>query len=651
MKQMGTLGLAMLVVLSASASDPKDATKATISVNNQVKADLPFSDKKDFENAQKGFIAKQDVVTIKNDNGDVVWDLEAYKKYISLDKPSPNTVNPSLWRNAQLNMINGLFEVTDGIYQVRGYDLSNITFIKGDKGWIVFDPLISQETAKAALDFINKELGERPVTGVFYSHSHIDHFGGVRGIVDENDVISGKVPIVASQGFTEHAVSENVIAGNAMGRRAVYMYGALLPRNEKGGVNGGLGQTTSTGVATMIKPTDIIEKTGEERTIDGVKMVFQYTPGTEAPTEMNIWFPDKKALWMAENTTNTMHNILTLRGAQVRDALKWSSYLQETIDMWGDDVQVKFQSHHWPMWGQEDIVKYFKKQRDMYKYTHDQTVRLMNQGYIGSEISEMIEFPDEIGKTWSSRGYYGTLRHNSRAVYQRYMGWYNGNPSDLNNLPPTDAAVKYVEYMGGEQEAIKKAQADFDKGNYRWVAEVLKHVVFANPESGKGKALLADAYEQMGYQAESGPWRSVYLQGAYELRNGTPSAGGTNVASPDIIKNMPPEMLFDYLAVRILPEKAAGKAFVMNLNFTDLDEKYSLYVENSVLNHTTKIAEKPDVSLVLTKATLDDVQLGNITLEKAIADGQIKLDGNPQVLKDFVGMLDNFNFWFNIVTP
>ncbi|EGR2699839.1 MBL fold metallo-hydrolase [Vibrio parahaemolyticus] len=651
MKQMGTLGLAMLVVLSASASDPKDATKATISVNNQVKADLPFNDKKDFENAQKGFIAKQDVVTIKNDNGDVVWDLEAYKKYISLDKPSPNTVNPSLWRNAQLNMINGLFEVTDGIYQVRGYDLSNITFIKGDKGWIVFDPLISQETAKAALDFINKELGERPVTGVFYSHSHIDHFGGVRGIVDEEDVISGKVPIVASQGFTEHAVSENVIAGNAMGRRAVYMYGALLPRNEKGGVNGGLGQTTSTGVATMIKPTDIIEKTGEERTIDGVKMVFQYTPGTEAPTEMNIWFPDKKALWMAENTTNTMHNILTLRGAQVRDALKWSSYLQETIDMWGDDVQVKFQSHHWPMWGQEDILKYFKKQRDMYKYTHDQTVRLMNQGYIGSEISEMIEFPDEIGKTWSSRGYYGTLRHNSRAVYQRYMGWYNGNPSDLNNLPPTDAAVKYVEYMGGEQEAIKKAQADFDKGNYRWVAEVLKHVVFANPESGKGKALLADAYEQMGYQAESGPWRSVYLQGAYELRNGTPSAGGTNVASPDIIKNMPPEMLFDYLAVRILPEKAAGKAFVMNLNFTDLDEKYSLYVENSVLNHTTKIAEKPDVSLVLTKATLDDVQLGNITLEKAIADGQIKLDGNPQVLKDFVGMLDNFNFWFNIVTP
>ncbi|MEH0740294.1 MBL fold metallo-hydrolase [Vibrio cholerae] len=651
MKRMGVLAMAILVATNATASEPKPATQATIDANNQLKQSLPFSDTKDFDDAQKGLIATQDVVTIKNQNGDVVWDLEAYKKYIGLDKPSPDTVNPSLWRNAQLNMINGLFKVTDGIYQVRGYDLSNITFIQGDTGWIVFDPLISQETAKAALDFINSELGERPVVGVFYSHSHIDHFGGVRGIVDEQDVIDGKVTIMASPGFTEHAVSENVIAGNAMGRRAVYMYGALLPRNEKGGVNGGLGQTTSTGLATMIAPTDTIEKTGDERVVDGVKMVFQYTPGTEAPTEMNVWFPEKKALWMAENTTNTMHNILTLRGAQVRDALKWSSYLQETIELWGDDVEVKFQSHHWPMWGQDDIVKYFKKQRDMYKYTHDQTVRLMNQGYVGSEISEIIQFPEEIDKTWSNRGYYGTLRHNSRAVYQRYMGWYTGNPSDLNNLPPTNAAVKYVEYMGGEREAIKKAQADFDAGNYRWVAEVMKHVVFANPQSKNGKALLADAYEQLGYQAESGPWRSVYLQGAYELRNGTPSAGGTNTASPDIIKNMPPEMLFDYLAVRLLPEKAAGKNYAININFTDLDEKYTLYVENSVLNHTHKQAEKPDVALTLTKATLDDVQLGNITLEQAIADGSITLDGDGDVFKDFVGMLDTFNFWFNIVTP
>lgn len=607
--------------------------------------------KKDFENAQKGLIAKQDVVTIKNDKGDVVWDLEQYKQYITLNNPAPDSVNPSLWRNAQLNMINGLFEVTDGIYQVRGYDLSNITFIKGNTGWIVFDPLISQETAKAALDFVNEKLGKRPVVAVVYSHSHIDHFGGVRGIVDEKDVKAGKVKIIASHGFTEHAVSENVIAGNAMGRRAIFMYGALLPRNEFGGVNGGLGQTTSTGIATLIEPTDIIEKTGDEMTVDGVKMVFQYTPGTEAPTEMNTWFPDKKALWMAENSTNTMHNILTLRGAQVRDALKWSGYLQETIEMWGGDVKVKFQSHHWPMWGNADIVEYFKKQRDIYKYTHDQTVRLMNQGYTGEEISEIIKLPKTLENNWSTRGYYGTLRHNSRAVYQRYMGWYDGNPSDLNNLPPTNAAVKYVEYMGGESAAIQKAQADFDKGNYRWVAEVLKHVVFANPQSKKGKELLADAYEQLGYQSESGPWRSVYLQGAYELRNGTPSAGGVQTASPDIIKNMPPEMLFDYLAVRILPEKAEGKKFAINLNFTDLDEKYTLYLEDSVLIHTKKQSDKPNVTLTLTKSVLDDVQLGNVTLEKAIANGDIQLKGDKEVFKDFVGMLDRFNFWFNIVTP
>ncbi|MCG6380154.1 alkyl/aryl-sulfatase [Vibrio fluvialis] len=651
MKSVTALMIAAIVSAGASATEPKPATQATIDANNSVKQSLPFSDKKDFDNAQKGLLAKQDVVTIKNEKGDVVWDLEQYKKYITLNNPAPDSVNPSLWRNAQLNMINGLFEVTDGIYQVRGYDLSNITFVKGNTGWIVFDPLISQETAKAALDFINEKLGKRPVVAVVYSHSHIDHFGGVRGIVDEKDVKAGKVKIIASHGFTEHAVSENVIAGNAMGRRAIFMYGALLPRNEFGGVNGGLGQTTSTGIATLIEPTDIIEKTGDEMTVDGVKMVFQYTPGTEAPTEMNTWFPDKKALWMAENSTNTMHNILTLRGAQVRDALKWSGYLQETIEMWGGDVKVKFQSHHWPMWGNADIVEYFKKQRDIYKYTHDQTVRLMNQGYTGEEISEIIKLPKTLENNWSTRGYYGTLRHNSRAVYQRYMGWYDGNPSDLNNLPPTNAAVKYVEYMGGESAAIQKAQADFDKGNYRWVAEVLKHVVFANPQSKKGKELLADAYEQLGYQSESGPWRSVYLQGAYELRNGTPSAGGVQTASPDIIKNMPPEMLFDYLAVRILPEKAEGKKFAINLNFTDLDEKYTLYLEDSVLIHTKKQSDKPNVTLTLTKSVLDDVQLGNVTLEKAIANGDIQLKGDKEVFKDFVGMLDRFNFWFNIVTP
>lgn len=632
--------------------NPKPASEFTIQANQNVLHTLPFNDKQDFEDARRGFIAKPDTLTIKDEQGNVVWDLEQYKTYIGLDKTAPDTVNPSLWRNAQLNMEYGLFKVTDKIYQIRGFDLSNITFIQGDKGWIVFDPLISPQTAKAALSFINQTLGERPVTAVVYSHSHVDHYGGAAGLFNSPDEVKKNgVQIIAPEGFTEHAVSENVIAGNAMARRAVYMYGALLPRNAQGSVNGGLGQTVSAGVPSLLLPTRFITKSGEEVTLDGVRMVFQMTPGTEAPAEMNTWFPDSKALWMAENTTNTMHNILTLRGAQVRDALKWSSYLNETIETWGDQAQVKFQSHHWPRWGNASIVDYFKKQRDLYKYIHDQSVRLMNMGYTGEEISEKIALPPELNDFWPNRGYYGTLRHNSRAVYQRYMGWYSGNPSDLDNLPPEMVGPKYVEFMGGEQALLKKAKASFDKGEYRWVAEVLKHLVFANPNNQEGKLLLADALEQLGYQAESGPWRSVYLQGAYELRNGVPTAGGTVTASPDTIRAMSPSMLFDYLAVRINPEKAAGKKMVINMDFTDIGEKHTLSLENAVLNHSTHYAAKPDVTLTLSKQTLDDIQLGQGTLEQKIASGEIKVQGNQQTFSDFVGLLDKFNFWFNIVTP
>ncbi|WP_421197995.1 alkyl/aryl-sulfatase [Aeromonas enteropelogenes] len=632
--------------------NPKPASEFTIQANQNVLHTLPFNDKQDFEDARRGFIAKPDTLTIKDEKGNVVWDLEQYKTYIGLDKTAPDTVNPSLWRNAQLNMEYGLFKVTDKIYQIRGFDLSNITFIQGDKGWIVFDPLISPQTAKAALAFINQTLGERPVSAVVYSHSHVDHYGGAAGLFNSPDEVKKNgVQIIAPEGFTEHAVSENVIAGNAMARRAVYMYGALLPRNAQGGVNGGLGQTTSTGVPSLLLPTRFITKTGEEVTLDGVRMVFQMTPDTEAPAEMNTWFPDSKALWMAENTTNTMHNILTLRGAQVRDALKWSSFLNETIETWGDQAQVKFQSHHWPRWGNASIVDYFKKQRDLYKYIHDQSVRLMNMGYTGEEISEKIALPPELNDFWPNRGYYGTLRHNSRAVYQRYMGWYSGNPSDLDNLPPEMVGPKYVEFMGGEQALLKKAKASFDKGEYRWVAEVLKHLVFANPNNQEGKLLLADALEQLGYQAESGPWRSVYLQGAYELRNGVPTAGGTVTASPDTIRAMSPSMLFDYLAVRINPEKAAGKKMVVNMDFTDIGEKHTLSLENAVLNHTTRYAASPDVTVTLSKQTLDDIQLGQGTLEQKIASGEIKVQGDQQTFSDFVGLLDKFNFWFNIVTP
>ncbi len=630
----------------------KGATEATKAANQKLLDTLPFNDKADFEDAKRGLIARPDSLTIKDAAGNTVWDMESFKSYISDDKDAPDTVNPSLWRNAQLNMQYGLFEVVpDRIYQVRGYDLSNITFVKGDTGWIVIDTLISPDTAKAGLDLANDRLGVRPIVAVVHSHSHTDHYGGVRGIVSQADVDSGKVKVIAPQAFVEDAVSENVIAGNAMSRRAVYMYGALLPRNPQGGVNAGLGQTISTGVPSLIIPTDIISTTGTKMTVDGVDMEFQMTPGTEAPTEMNTFFPQFKAMWMAENTTNTMHNLLTLRGAQVRDARIWAKFLDETIRTYGPNTEVKFQSHHWPMWGNEKVIDYWKRQRDMYKYMHDQSVRLMNQGLVGSEIAEEIAFPPELNNFWPDRGYYGTLKHNSRAVYQRYMGWYDGNPSDLDDLPPQENAKKYVEYMGGEEAILEKAQGDFDHGNYRWTATVLKQVVFANPDSVNGKNLLADSYEQLGYQAESGAWRSVYLQGAYELRNGVPDVATTDTASPDTVKAMPPEMLFDYLAVRLNGPKAAGKNITMNVNFTDLNKEYGLTVENGVLNYAPVPVANANASLTLDKATLDDIQLGNVELEDAISQNKVTIDGQRESFDEFIGLLDTFPFWFNIVTP
>lgn len=637
--------------LACAAEAPKPATKYTREANKKVLEELPFSDRQDFKDARRGLIARPDTLTVMTDDGAVAWDLEQYKTFVAPDKKAPDTVNPSLWRNSQLLMEYGLYEVTKNIYQVRGYDLSNITFIKGETGWIVFDPLISAETAKAALELINRELGERPVLGVVYSHSHIDHYGGALGVTTRESVEAGNVQVLAPVTFTEHAVSENVIAGNAMSRRAIYMYGSLLPRNARGGLSGGLGMTTSAGTPGLLLPTREIKDTGETVTIDGVAMEFQMTPGTEAPAEMNTWFPEWNALWMAENTTNTMHNILTLRGAQVRDALKWSGFLNETIARYGDKAEVKFQSHHWPVWGNDRIVPYLKKQRDIYKFTHDQSVRLMNKGYNGEEISEMLRLPKELETNWATRGYYGTLRHNSRAVYQRYMGWYNGNPSDLNNLPQELVAPKYVEFMGGEDEVLRKAKASYDKGEYRWVAEVMKHAVFANPENERSKALLADAYEQLGYQAESGPWRSVYLQGAYELRNGVPDIAGLETASPDTIRAMTPELLFDYLAVRLDAEKAEGKSFSINLDFTDIEKQYTLMVENAVLNYSDIQVDDPDVALSMTKQTLDKIQLAILSFDQAIAGGEVELSGDKAVLDGFLEMLDTFELWFNIAEP
>jgi alkyl sulfatase BDS1-like metallo-beta-lactamase superfamily hydrolase len=649
--------LLLLLPLAANAQTPptppagKPATEATRRANAAVARSLDFTDRQDFEDAEHGLIARPDTLTIKNDKGRVVWDMESYKAYIGDDKPAPDTVNPSLWRNAQLNMHYGLYKVTDRVYQVRGYDLSNITFIQGDTGWIVGDPLISPETAKAAYDLITEHVGKRPVVAVVYSHTHVDHYGGVRGIVDEADVKAGKVPILAPEHFTEEAVSENVIAGNAMGRRAVYMGGSLLPRSATGGVNAGLGQTGSTGEPGLLVPTDYIRKTGDTRTIDGVQMVFQMTPGTEAPAEMNVYFPQFKAMWMAENANHTLHNLLTLRGAQVRNGLIWAKFLDETIQQYGPGIDVEFASHHWPMWGNTRIVKFLGDQRDLYKYIHDQSVNLMNQGYTGTEIADMIQLPPSLAKSWYNRGYYGTVKHDSRAVYQRYMGFYDGNPSTLDQLPPVPVAKKYVDYMGGPAAVMRKAKADFDKGEYRWVAEALKHVVFADPDNREAKELLADTYEQMGYQAESGPWRSIYLMGAFELRHGKPAIPGPPMAGPDTLRAMPLDMLFDYWGVRLDGAAAAGKPMQIGMDVTDLKQDYTLNVHNGVLTHSAGRPARPDAQLTLDKAALDRVQLGETTIDQAIKAGDIKVSGDRRKVTDFFGLLGTYPFWFDIVTP
>lgn len=629
---------------------PKPATEATKAANRAVQQHLNFNDREDFENATRGLIARPETLTIRDAKGGVVWDLEAYKKFIAIDKPAPDTVNPSLWRNAQLNMQYGLFRVHDRIVQVRAYNLANVTFVQGETGWIVLDAGSDLESTKAAYELVSQHLGRRPVLAVVYSHSHGDHYGGVRALVDEADVRTGKVQVIAPEHFTEHAISEFVIAGNAMGRRGIYMYGPLLPRNAQGGVNAGLGQTVSHGTTGLILPNREIKQTGEELVIDGVRMVFQMTPGTEAPAEMNTYFPQFRAMWMAENTTNTMHNILTLRGAQVRNAVKWSKFINETIELYGDGTDIKFQAHHWPMWGNAKIVDYWKKQRDLYKYLHDQTVYLMNKGYTGVEISNLIKLPPELDKAWYNRGYYGSLKHNSRAIYQFYMGFYDGNPTTLDQLPPEEAAKKYVDYMGGAAAVLQKARIDFDKGEYRWVAEALKQVVFADPGNTSAKALLADAYEQMGYQAEAGTWRSIYLQGANELRNGLPSSGKIETAGPDTVRAMTPEMTFDYLAVQLNAEKAAGKKLSLGMDFSDLNQSYALLVENRVLNYSTKPVQT-DAKITLTKATFDKLQMGEITPEQAISSGLIKVDGRREALAEFTALFERPPFWFPIVTP
>jgi alkyl sulfatase BDS1-like metallo-beta-lactamase superfamily hydrolase len=522
--------------LDSNTTIPKEATEITRAANAELLNILPFQDIRDFEEAKRGFIAPlSDKGVIKNEQGRPVWDMSRFL-FITEGTPAPDTVNPSLWRQSQLNMLGGLYKVVDGLYQVRNADLSNLTIYEGEDGIIVADPLISVETARAALELYYQHRPRKPVVAVIHSHSHIDHFGGIRGVVDERDVQAGKVKVVAPVGFYEAAVAENVLAGNVMTRRASYMYGNLLPPDTKGQIGAGLGMSTSSGTPTLIEPTDLITETGQRMNIAGLDFEFMLAPDTEAPAEMHWYIEQFKAVTAAENCCHTLHNTYTLRGAKIRDPLAWSKYLNQTIQLWGNKTEVLYGMHHWPSWGRSRILEMLEKGRDGYRFIHDQTLRLANQGYTPVEIAEMLDFPTELAQHWALRGYYGTLNHNVKATYVGYLGWFDGNPATLHVLPPEVGSKKYVEYMGGAEEVLRKAREAFDQGEYRWVAEVVNHVVFADSQNLSARSLQADALEQMGYQAESGPWRNFYLTGAKELREGVKPLPIPGSASPDIVK-------------------------------------------------------------------------------------------------------------------
>ncbi len=608
----------------------------------------PFADTQDFEDARRGLIATLDPCVIRAEDGRVVWDNDAYA-FLSGD--APDTVNPSLWRQSVLVSMQGLFEVVEGIYQVRGFDLSNVTFVEGDTGVIVIDPLISVETAAAALALYREHRGDRPVTGVIYTHSHVDHFGGVRGVTTQEDVDAGRVPVLAPEGLVEHAVAENVYAGTAMSRRAGYMYGAALAKGPQGQVGAGLGQTTSTGTVTLIRPTVDITTTGQVEVVDGVTIEFQMAPGTEAPAEMHFFFPSYGALCMAENATHNLHNLLTLRGALVRDPNVWSKYLTEAIDLFGDRTDVAFASHHWPTWGRDRAVGFLATQRDLYAYLHDQTLRMLNQGMTGPEIAEALVLPPALENAWSTHGYYGSVSHNVKAIYQRYLGWFDGNPAHLWQHPPVEQATRYVEFMGGADAVVEKARASFEAGDYRWVAEVLGHVVFADQQHAAARELLADTYEQLGYGAENGTWRNFFLSGATELRDG---AFGTPVATSaaDLVAQLTPEMLFDALAIQVDGPRAWDEDVTVDVAFTDDGSRYRLRLANGVLTHRRVDAvEGADLTLTLPlHAQLVPVVMGGLTPEQMAEQG-ITLDGDASAIQRVVAVLQPGDPDFAIVTP
>ncbi|HEX4182655.1 MAG TPA: alkyl sulfatase dimerization domain-containing protein [Caulobacteraceae bacterium] len=627
----------------------KDASEATRRANAALAATLPPDTGEDFADARRGFIGTIPDARIADASGRVFWSMADFA-FEADGRDCPATVNPSLWRQARLNAVHGLFEVTPGVYQVRNFDLSNITFIEGKTGYIVIDPLISAETAAAALGLMREHRGDKPVTGVIYTHSHVDHYGGVRGVLSDQD-IAGGLRIIAPEGFLQAAVSENVLAGNAMSRRATYMYGSLLPRGPKGHVDAGLGKAVSLGRVSLVPPSESISKTGDRLVVDGVEIVFQVTPDTEAPAEMNFFFPQFGALCMAENCTCQLHNLYTPRGAQVRDAKAWSFHIDEAIDLFARDTQVLFASHHWPRWGGDRATAFLRKQRDLYKYIHDQTLRMANHGLTPLEIAEALNLPPSLASEWHTRGYYGTLNHNAKAVYQRYLGWFDGNPANLHKLPPVEAGRRYVDLAGGAEALLGKARTAFEAGDYRWVAEVVNHLVFADPANANARRLQADALEQMGYQAESGPWRAFYLTAAMELRDPRPPATEPRQGAGGQLRALPADHLLDALSVRLNGERAGDRDFAFNLAFEDTGEAFLVSVENAVLHHTPGKAALDTPSVTLSRGVLAALALAELTLDAALAEGKVGIRGDADVFAWFLSLLDRFDFWFEIVMP
>ena len=622
----------------------KGASGITAQKNREVYETLDFSDEREMEFAARGLICAPESLELVDAEGKVIWSQDAYA---FLEEEAPDTANPSLWRNTQINHLYGLFEVVEGIYQVRGYDMSNITFIKGDTGWIVFDPLMSVECAQAAKALVDQQLGEYPVKAVVYSHTHVDHFGGVKGVISQEQVDRGEVQVIAPEGFEQHAVSENVYAGTAMSRRAAYQYGALLEPGDQGALGIGIGMGQSSGTISYISPTVSITYTGQTLTVDGVEMEFQLTPGTEAPAEMNTWLPQKNALWLAENCTGTLHNLYTLRGAQVRDGNAWACYIMEALARYGDQAQVVFQSHNWPHWGQEEIVEYMENTAAVYKFIHDQTLHYINQGYTAQEIAGILTLPEALNKVWYTRQYYGTLSHNIKAVYQKYMGWYDANPVNLNALPPEQYAAKLVEYLGDTQQVLEMAKADMEAGEYQWVAQITNALVYADPENLQARYLCADALEQLGYQAESGPWRNAYLTAALELRMGGQEGGGATT-SGDIQRNMSVPLMLDYLGIRLDSAAAQDVNGKINLVVTDLEEQYVLTLRSGVLLYQQGVQDpEANATWQMPKAALFALLQGNAGGVRQMA----QIQGDQSLLDQLCQHITIFNGFFNIIEP